>query len=417
MLEVLTGVSLLLFGGILLLLLIWAQRFTSLFPPRRESTPSNRRMPRATVLLSIRGADPSLKHCLDGLLRQDYPKYAVRIIIDSPEDPAWEIVREMLEAHPDADVQVAHLEDRRQTCSLKLSALVQALGELDESCEVVALIDADVIPHRTWLRDLVAPLADPAVGATSGIRWYAPRHANPGTLVRHLWNATASVVMHAVHIPWGGSLAFRSDVIRDSDLKGRWSRSLFEDTDIYHAVGDLGLRIRFVSAATMINPESTDLPGCFRFIRRQLLNARLYHSSWPVIVAHGAAISAAPLLALGILAAACMKGAWAMMLALTGGLALYGLGLGYLLLRAERHIRDLARERGEEVAPMPWQTWAAIPLTQAVYLAALLSASFMRRVDWRGITYELQGPRDVRLVEYRPYLVAARGPDRSASLI
>jgi hypothetical protein len=34
-------------------------------------------LPRATALLSLRGADPSLVDCLGGLLNQDYPQYDV----------------------------------------------------------------------------------------------------------------------------------------------------------------------------------------------------------------------------------------------------------------------------------------------------------------------------------------------------
>jgi cellulose synthase/poly-beta-1,6-N-acetylglucosamine synthase-like glycosyltransferase len=58
---------------------------------------------------------------------------------------------------------------------------------------VLAVIDADAVPHRWWLRDLVAPLSDPRVGVATGNRWYMPEHANWGSLVRYLWNVGAVV--------------------------------------------------------------------------------------------------------------------------------------------------------------------------------------------------------------------------------
>src|SRR5690242_15071047 len=55
-----------------------------------------KRLPQTTVLLCVRGADPSLIGCLKGLLNQDYPRYDVRIIIDSLDDPAWDVISPLL---------------------------------------------------------------------------------------------------------------------------------------------------------------------------------------------------------------------------------------------------------------------------------------------------------------------------------
>ena len=74
---------------------------------------------------------------------------------------------------------------------------------------MVALLDADTIPHRTWLRELVAPLADPRVGAATGNRWYMPAEAGWAGLVRYLWNAAAVVQMYCYGIAWGGTLALK----------------------------------------------------------------------------------------------------------------------------------------------------------------------------------------------------------------
>src|SRR5258708_34808161 len=113
----------------------------------------------------------------------------------------------MLRLLPDeagaARVTARVLETKYETCSLKVSALSQAIGELDAAVRVVALIDADVIPYAHWLRDLVRPLRDANVGATTGLRWYLPESADWGSLVRCLWNAAACTQMLAFDIPWG----------------------------------------------------------------------------------------------------------------------------------------------------------------------------------------------------------------------
>jgi hypothetical protein len=56
------------------------------------------------------------------------------------------------------------------------------------------------------------------------------------------------------------------------------------------------------------------------------------------------------------------------------------------------------------------------PLTQVVYLAALVSVNYLRRVNWRGITYELGGPTPVRLTANHPYHPEPAA-DRAASVV
>jgi hypothetical protein len=50
--------------------------------------------------------------------------------------------------------------------------LLTALEKNDENAKVFAFIDTDAAIHASWLADLVDPLGDPALGATTGFRWY-----------------------------------------------------------------------------------------------------------------------------------------------------------------------------------------------------------------------------------------------------
>ena len=93
---------------------------------------------------------------------------------DDPDDPAWGPVREALAAGHGAHVEVhaEALEGRYATCSLKVSSQIQALTRFGGGCEVVALVDADADVPPDWLRRLVAPFADPRVGAQA----HRPEH-------------------------------------------------------------------------------------------------------------------------------------------------------------------------------------------------------------------------------------------------
>src|SRR4029077_13226662 len=142
---------------------------------------------------------PFLTDCVDALLAQDYPFYDVRVIVDHLDDPAWRVVEEVVQRRGATNITTEALTSRRDTCSLKCSSVVQAISGLDESYKVVALLDADTIPHRTWLRELVAPLAAERVGAATGNRWYMPKEISWGSLVRYTWNSAAVVQMYFYH--------------------------------------------------------------------------------------------------------------------------------------------------------------------------------------------------------------------------
>jgi glycosyltransferase involved in cell wall biosynthesis len=395
----------------------WAWRLALLYPPLPRTSVADSDWLRVAVLLPTRGADPSLARCLEGLLDQDYPSYDIRIIVDSATDPAWKIVREVLAKRPSVDVKIALLERRLETCSLKVSALLQGLAGLDESCQAVALIDADVAPHRKWLRDLTAPLHDPKVGATTGVRWYITDGPQWGSLVRMAWGAAAATQMVAFGIPWAGSMAFRTDVLRRANVMEKWAKCLCEDVPLESTLHGLGLRLHFVLAATMVNCESIDLKRCYQFIRRQMISVRLYHRRWPLLLAFGVGSPLALMFAVGAIAAALASVDYIGAVAVAGTLILCLTGLFSGTMWIDGALRGMARSHGERLPRLPMKTVLAVPLMQFVYLAALLSATFARRVEWRGAAYELLGPMKLRLVEYQPYHAEAEEQDSRASVV
>jgi Glycosyl transferase family 21 len=397
--------------------IVWAWRLAACYPPKETPDPPDAAWPRVAVVLSLRGADPSLVACLGRLLRQDYPDYEVFIVIDCEHDPAWELLRPLLTEEDSGRVHVRVLETRYETCSLKVSALSQAIGELDAAVRVVALIDADVIPYAHWLRDLVRPLRDANVGATTGLRWYLPESADWGSLVRCLWNAAACTQMLAFGIPWGGSMAFRAELFRDTNLLEKWRRSFCEDTVSYGVLRRLGFRLGFVPAATMVNAERIGLKNCFTFIRRQLLTVRLHHPRWPLVRAVGAGSGITLLVVLGVLAAAAAVGDGFSAALMAAVLATFALGLAGAMNWIDTGLRSMAAKRGERLPGSSWKLALAGPLAQVIYLAALVSVNFLRKVDWRGITYELNGPTPVRLTAYQPYRADSPRADRTASVV
>ena len=247
--------------------------------------------PKAAVLLSVRGNDPFLGDCVASLLRQDYPTFDIRIVVDHETDPSWRVIQDIVTRMNPSNVTISVLGEKFGTCTLKPNSLLQALSQLDDSYEVIAILDSDAVTHPTWLKELVAPLQDETIGVASGNRWYMPQRATIGSLVRYTWNAAAVVQMYFGHFTWGGSVAIRGSVVRHSKLQDRWRHSIAEDTAIYGEVRASGMKAAFVPSLMIVNRESCGLLEFYVWMKRQLLVGRLQHAGWHMVFWHAAITS------------------------------------------------------------------------------------------------------------------------------
>lgn len=369
----------------------------------------------AAIVLCLRGADPFLQRCLTGILTQEYPEFEVVIIVDHHLDPAWvpvhEIVADLRDRTTARRVRIEELRDRPETCSLKNASLVQAYESLGPDVAFVATVDADVEPHRTWLRELVAPMADPRVGATTGNRWYIPDDSGWGSLVRYEWNAGAVVPMFWHGIAWGGSVALRASFVRDSNYRERMKHALCEDTMLFDTLRKVGLKLRFVPSILMINRESIGLVSFFRFCRRQMLISNYHSQAWAIWL-HGLTSAAFYVVTLVSIFALLARGDFDNA-KIVGAVWLAHLGSMAIVLPAlDSAVRRIARLRGETIGPisLPQLLWIVVSLlivTQLVYGAIVWSLVRVTRIEWRGIHYRLRGIWNVHRENYAPYRSAS----------
>lgn len=374
--------------------------------------------PRTVVILCLRGADPQLKDCLSGLLQQDYDSWELRIVVDHVDDPSLAVVEDLLARDPHSNVTVRILESHYQTCSLKLSALSQELSLLDNDCEAVVLVDADVMTYPNWLRDMVNPLQDINVGAATGLRWFQPPKDSEGATIRYLWNLAAIGQMHHSGIAWGGSLAMRADFVRSATLSDEWSQMLFEDTALLRSLNKADLQLGFVPNAVMVNTEAIRCAELARYVRRQMLNARLYHPAWMTIFSHGVLSTLGSIGILLAMPVALMSLNWIAAGILAGASAVAIGFTTYYAIRLDHTIRRVLNARGgqHQNSALP-RSSSRLVFVQALYCVALLSAHRQRTVDWRGIQYDIDmvdGGCRVQLREYRPI---ARALDRVSSIV
>ena len=372
-------------------------------------------LPKCAVVLCLRGCDPGLEVHIEMLLDQDYPDYHVFFVVDHPADPALKIVKEILSRRQPANASVRVVENHPSTCSLMANNHGTVLPELAKEFPVLALVDADATTWSTWLRTLVTPLVNSELTMVFGNRWYMPRASTFASLSRFIWNYGSVQQMVFFKYPWGGSLAMKAELALLPKFATDLKKSFGNDTPMYAIAHSAGMQVAFHPGIMVVNRETTRLPDFFRWISRQMVYGRLYHPTWPAVLATGIVTGLAIGLAIGINLFNLLTLDWTSFGILTSALIAFWVVWVGFVFHLDRTISRMVCVRGE---PRRWwslsvaiKIFLVAPFVQFIFLAGLFQASFMRRVQWRGIDYEIKGPFNVRMVEYRPYGKVAEGDE------
>ena len=265
-----------------------------------DATTSNRGFERTAWELRIRGCSRKLLHFHASPRRtESYSACQVvlfmihhhpdenggSVVIDNEEDPALRRCKRVSDSvrRVHVEAKICFLEQRRETCSLKVSSQLQAIGGSNPRLKLSRSLMPTRCPAPDWLTSMVAPLANERVGATSGIRWFCCRIRNGG-----VWSGTSTTRAPSRRCTFstfpGGVAGYSCAVLlRDPNLLDHWSNCFCEDTSCYGVLRDQGLKLAFVPEATNINRESIDFDRCQNFVMRQLLCVRLHHVHWNAI--------------------------------------------------------------------------------------------------------------------------------------
>jgi len=396
-----------LLAGILVLLTLARLAFIGAYlrSARRSNSPPLRRTswPKVSVVMPVRGVDPFLARAIRSVMGQDYPNFELRIVVDSRDDEAWQIVERVRAAIASDRIHVSELKRREPNCSLVCNAIVQFLEEVGQGSELMVGCDSDMVPARNWISSMVAALDDPKVGTTLGNRWYMPADSAWGSLVRYAWNASAVIQMWVSHVLWSGGVCLRLSDVRRLGIDGIWKVSLCEDTCLQEVFERAGRPLVFVPQVLVVNRESIGLSACVEFMTRQLYLARLYSPSRNLVslfplVQSGLALTTAGATLAAFLAGSFVAGLYGLV-GLIGHVAVSLVACAAL----DRYVRRMMRGRGETTTP--WGLAALLKmsivvlLAQALFLYSLVASLRIRIFRWRGIEYLVKGPFNVTMLE------------------
>lgn len=253
----------------------------SFFYARRERNAKRANYtPKAAIIAPHYGWDADTEAHAKGLLHQDYAgAYEVFFVThqkaDSGHDVSYPHLCEIAEPHPNIHVLLApNIVENDLPRSQKVQNLLTAIEKLPDDIEVIAFVDADVAIRENWLTLLVNPLQKSDIGTTVGGRFYFPQTWNIASLVESIWvNFQMSVQGdHRYTMVWGGSNAFRREMLEKAKILQRWNEATIEDLNTTLAMRDVKQKVHFVPDCVAITRTANRTwHQIFEFTNRQVI--------------------------------------------------------------------------------------------------------------------------------------------------
>lgn len=385
-----------------LLSLAAALRFSrySLRPSRPRSS---RYQPKSVIILPCKGLEPDFEENIRAFFAQDYRDYEIIFVTENETDPAYGTLSRLIKNYsrrPAWLVLAGEANGRGQKVH-NLLAAIDMLNSIDRRAEVIVFADSDARPSKHWLSELISPLGDKRVGATTGFRWYLPVRGGIGSLLLSVWNSSAlSFLGERSSFAWGGSMAIRRESFDRLNIKQRWQGALSDDYTLSGAIHESGQRIKFVPLCLVPSHADASLSELLEFSTRQMRITHVYAPRvWQIASVSHCLYNLTFWGGLIWLITAGFFGKFSFALAtLLTGIFLLGATTGWTRAVVATHLLPANR------AWIQKRWWAYVllgPVVSLLYVYNIFASAWSKRIVWRGIGYEMISPQETTIL-HRP---------------
>ena len=210
-------------------------------------------IPPVAVVVPVFNGRKTIEACLDSLLAQDYPREMLEIVV--VDNASTDGTAQVLERYQD---RIRLLSEQT-----KGPSAARNKGVREASSEVIAFIDADCVADIAWLRNLVEPLTDQAVGLCGG-RILSRRPCNRieefGEQIHdHQKAIEVYKPPYAISMNWASPrrVLLEAGLFDEAFLR-------CEDVILSQRIDQLGYELAYQHSAIIFHRNENTLPGLFR---------------------------------------------------------------------------------------------------------------------------------------------------------
>lgn len=361
--------------------------------------------PKVALIVPCKGIDTAFDKNIGSFYLLDYGSYELIFVTESTEDEAYNrllILKDLFKNKTKAFRTSVIVAGMAGQGSQKLHNLLYACKTAEKNVEVFAFADSDICIRSNWLSFLVYPLRKEKQGVASGYRWYVPLKNNLATLALSAMNARVAQFLGPTifNCAWGGSMAVRVDTFKKLEMGKIWQKAISDDLTLSREAKKAKLKVVFVPGCFVASYEQTNWRNLFEFARRQFIITRV---TIPGTWWFGFFSSVFSVLGLwgftGLAIFSYLNGSeHRQAFLLTAVVFLAGQIIG-AFLRQRMIFRLLAAETAKMRAAALVDIIGG-PLWSLILFVCIVSSSFGRIINWRGVKYKLIGPTEViRLAE------------------
>ena len=368
--------------------LLSACGIVSFLNSRRRNRPATAQsahtFPPVSILKPLKGIDPQIFEAFCSHCDQNYPEYQLIFGVSDPGDPAVALVRKLQNKYPNREIDLL-VCPRDLGTNRKLSTLAQMLPTARH--EILLINDSDIRVAPDYLRRVIAPLADPAVGMVTSL-YRGIASSTLGSRLEALGISTdfvpgvlsARLIERGIHFGLGSTLAFRRADLQAIGGFEAMLDYLADDYEIGHRISALGKRVELSDVVV-----DTFLPeySLRQFVDHQLRWARSVRGSrgWGysgLLLTYGL-----PWSLLTMLAARGAPWAWSLLAVTLAARIAVGLAAAVLVLGDKQALHDL---------------WL-LPVRDLTALIIWTIGLIGNRIYWRGDWFYLNHGRLERIVD------------------
>jgi ceramide glucosyltransferase len=355
--------------------------------------------PPVSILKPVRGVDPGAYENFASYCRLDYSQYELVFAMADPHDAVIPVIEKLQKDFPDRSIRYV-TDVARVGENNKVNSLCRLVKEA--RYDLLVMTDSDVRVQREYLREVVAPFDDKAVGAVTSFY----RCAGGGTLAADLdmlgmcMDSVPSALVARrlegkVQFAFGWTMATTKERLAEIGGWEAMANHHSDDFELGNRIAGKGYRVEL-----MREPVSMNFP-------KERFNEFLQHElRWAIGLRNVRPAGYAGMIFTHGLPWAILAAIVAVVSGWTDWAAFYL--VGYLVLRIG--LAYAAGVWGLQDHNVASKLWLA-PVRDAVSAAVWFAGFFTDKIRWRGLAYRVRN-RLLEPVEARPERVAE--PERDA---